>query len=248
MRFADTTVSRLCLLAALCGGLSGCASLTEGWSGLGSSSSTAPAPAAAGTKSAANPAPGASAPVTAAPAPAAPSLIETLLPVDPAAQRAYDNARRALAAGRTEEAERGFRALAKSNPELGGPHANLALILSRAGKNAEAVTELELAVKASPKQPVFHNQLGIAYRQQGQFLKARAAYERALELDPAYASACLNLGILNDLYLRDAKRALELYDRYLVLSAGKDAAVTKWVADLKNRKPEQNLLTKKEQP
>ena len=28
----------------------------------------------------------------------------------------------------------------------------------------------------------------------------------------------LNLGILHDLYLRDGKRALELYDRYLALS------------------------------
>ena len=245
MRFADTTSLRLCLLAVLCGGLGGCASLTDAWSSLGSSSSATPAAAPAASAGAPSVAP---APVAAVPASAAPSLIETLLPVDPAAQRAYDNARRALAAGRTEEAERGFRALVKSNPELGGPHANLGLMLGRAGKTAEAVTELELAVKASARQPVFHNQLGIAYRQQGQFLKARASYERALELDPGYASACLNLGILNDLYLRDAKRALELYDRYLVLSAGKDAAVTKWVADLKNRKPEQNLLTKKEQP
>ena len=241
MRFADTSM-RFAVLAALCAGMTGCASLTDAWSSLGSSNATpAAAPAAPATSSTPAPAP------VAAAAPA-PSLIETLLPVDAAAQRAYDAARRALAAGRTEEAERGFRALVKSNPELGGPHANLGLMLGRAGKTAEAVTELELAVKASARQPVFHNQLGIAYRQQGQFLKARASYERALELDPGYASACLNLGILNDLYLRDAKRALELYDRYLVLSAGKDAAVTKWVADLKNRKPEQNLLTKKEQP
>ena len=56
-----------------------------------------------------------------------------------------------------------------------------------------------------------------------------------------------NLGILFDLYLRDGKRALELYDRYLTLPNGKDAVVNKWVADLKNRKPAQNTAAKKEQ-
>jgi Flp pilus assembly protein TadD len=167
--------------------------------------------------------------------------------VDANAQRAFDAARRLLAAGRNEEAERAFAALAKSNPELGGAHANLGLIYSRAGKTDEAVAALEQAVRASPRQPVFQNQLGIAYRQQGQFNKARGAYEKALDLDPNYAAACLNLGILFDLYLRDGKRALELYDRYLTLPNGKDTVVTKWVADLKNRKPAPNAAVKKEQ-
>ena len=105
----------------------------------------------------------------------------------------------------------------------------------------EITTEetLKQAVKTSPKQPVYFNQLGITYRQQGQFPKAREAYERAIELDPNYAAATLNLGILSDLYLWDGKRALELYDRYLALSPGGDATVTKWVADLKNRKTAQ---------
>ena len=70
----------------------------------------------------------------------------------------------------------------------------------------------------------------------------------ALELDPNYAAALLNLAILNDLYLRDNAQALALYERYQVASAGKDPNVTKWIADLKNRKGDkQTLLTKKEQ-
>jgi tetratricopeptide (TPR) repeat protein len=234
MRFADTLM-RTTALAALCAGMAGCASLTDTWNGFGSAKE-APAAAAAPTASA-------SASVVApAPAPA-----EVMAPVDANAQRAFDAARRSLAAGRTEEAERAFAALAKSNPELGGSHANLGLIYSRAGKLDEAVFALEQAVRASPKQPVYQNQLGIAYRQQGQFAKARSAYEKALDLDPNYAAACLNLGILFDLYLRDGKRALELYDRYLTLPNGKDAVVNKWVADLKNRKPAQSATAKKEQ-
>jgi Flp pilus assembly protein TadD len=110
----------------------------------------------------------------------------------------------------------------------------------------EAVAALEKAVQASPQQPIYFNQLGITYRQHGQFTKAREAYEKAIALDANYAAPYLNLGILNDLYLRDDKRALELYSRYLVLSPGGDATVTKWVAELKNRKPDQVLVSHKE--
>lgn len=183
----------------------------------------------------------------AAPAPvAAPVVAET--PVSPAVQRAYDEARKAMRAGRPADAELGLRAIVKSNPELGGPHANLGLLLRQAGRLPEAVAELEAAVHANPQQAVYFNQLGIAYRQQGEFAKAREAYERAIDLDATYASPLLNLGILHDLYLGEGSRALALYDRYLALSPGGDAQVAKWVADLKNRKPPPVTVSRKEQP
>lgn len=159
------------------------------------------------------------------------------VPVSPAAQRAFDEALRALRAGRVDEAERGFVALTQSNPELGGSFANLGVIYRQAGKLPESAKALEEAVRVSPRQPVYFNHLGITYRHQGQFTKARGAYEQAIALDANYAAPHLNLGILHDLYLGDAKRALELYDRYLALSPQGDATVTKWIADLKNRKP-----------
>jgi Flp pilus assembly protein TadD len=188
-------------------------------------------------------------PVVAAPAPAAaaPVQAEPEVPVDARAQAAFDTARRAMRAGRNDEAERQLKALAASNPELGGVHANLGLLYRQAGKLPEAVAAMEKAVQASPKQAVFHNQLGITYRQKGEFAKARDAYEKAIALDAAYPSPVLNLGILNDLYLQDRKRALALYDQYLALAGG-DAAVTKWVADLKNRKDDHVALSVKEKP
>lgn len=230
MRFADIAGSLLVVLA-----LAGCGSVKEPIARL--QQAVAPIAAAA-----------ASAPAAAAAA--MPAAAEPLTPVPPEAQRGFDDARRALAAGRTDEAERGFRAVAQANPELAGPHANLGLIYRQAGKLPEAAAELEKAVKASPQRPVYLNQLGITYRQQGQFAKAREAYEKAIALDPGYAAPLLNLGILHDLYLGDGARALELYGRYLALSPGGDPAVTKWVADLKNRKPaqQQAMLDRKEQP
>jgi Flp pilus assembly protein TadD len=174
----------------------------------------------------------------AAAAPTASAPTGTAVPVDASAQRAFDEARRAFAAGQMAQAERGFLALTQSHPELGGPFAGLGQIYLQAGKSAEAVQQFEAAVRANPKQPAYLNQLGVAYRQQGQFDKAREAYEQAIALAPDYAAPMLNLGILNDLYLDDGARALELYERYLLLTPAGDAGVSKWVVELRNRKPQ----------
>jgi len=157
-------------------------------------------------------------------------------PVTPEVRSAFEQASQALKSGRVAEAERAFRALAQSHPELGGPHANLGVLHRQAGRVDESVAAFEQAARINPRQPLYFNQLGAAYRQQGRFAQAREAYEKAIALDAGYAAPLLNLGILHDLYLGDSARALELYARYLAL-AGNDANVAKWVTDLKNRKP-----------
>ncbi len=252
MRSADVSMARLApLLAALV--LVGCASIAEPMQYMRDSvakvgQALTPAPAASAaepSRVATAPSPAASAAAaTPAAAMATPVVVEA--PVDAQAQSAFDQARRALRAGRTDDAERGFRALADKHPELGGAQANLGLIYRQQGKLPEAVAAMEKAVKSGPNQPVFHNQLGITYRHAGQFTKAKDAYERAISLDPNYAAPHLNLGILSDLYLRDNQRALEMYTRYLVLSPSGDATVNKWLAEIKNRKPDQALVSLKE--
>src|SRR5436853_1037214 len=163
MRFADLAC-RLGLVA-LCAAAAGCSTLEQPMAKL--REATGMAPASPGASASAP----AAVPVTSAIATAIAAVVPET-PVNPTAQRAFDDARRALAAGRHDEAERGFRAVAQSNPELAGPHANLGLIYRQAGKLPEAVAELERAVQASPQRPVYFNQLGITYRQQGQFAKA----------------------------------------------------------------------------
>lgn len=234
MRFANTARRLGAIVLVL--GASGCATVGEGLSAVRDAvpsfgSSGAPSP---------------SAPAQQAPARPAPPVYDT--PVAPATQRAFDDASRALRSGRVDEAERAYKALAQANPELGGPHANLGVIYRQTGKVKESVAELEQAAKLSPRQPIYLNQLGIAYRHQGQFAKSRDAYQRALGLDPGYAAAALNLGILYDLYLADTPRALELYGRYLALMPNGDPTVTKWVADLKNRKPGPITVSRQEKP
>ncbi len=179
------------------------------------------------------------------PAAVSPATTESA-PLNPSVQRAFETARQALAAGRAADAERGFAALTKSNPELSGPHANLGVLHRQAGRSAEAVAAFEKSVQLSPQRADLHNQLGIAYRAAGRFSDAKASYERSIALDASYAPAVLNLGILYDLYLWDGARALELYDRYLQLSPGGDEQVRRWVADLRNRNPSKNVAQGKE--
>lgn len=212
---------------------------------------TAPTPSDSGAAEAARAASASTTAAAAAPASSATGATAPMpaaaAPVDPALQRAFDDARAAFAAGRVDEAERAFLALAGSHPELGGAQASLGLIHRRAGRLAEAAKCFEAAVEANPSQPVFLNQLGVTYRQLGEFAKAREAYERAIAADAAYAPSVINLGILEDLYLGQPQRALPLYERYQALLPEPDPMVVKWVADLRNRKPAQ-VAARKEQP
>jgi tetratricopeptide (TPR) repeat protein len=83
--------------------------------------------------------------------------------------------------------------------------------------------------------PAVQNQRGVQLRQAGQFANAKAAYERALTLDPNYADAERNLAILHDLYLDDPAAALPHFERYQLLTQGADTQVAAWVAELKAR-------------
>jgi Flp pilus assembly protein TadD len=114
----------------------------------------------------------------------------------------------------------------------------LALSELRPGRYGK--TERSVASRGAKDEARELNERGITLRQQGEFAKAREAYEKAIALEPNYAVATLNLGILQDLYLWDTTQALTLYERYLALSPAGDAVVSKWVADLKNRKPAVN--------
>jgi Flp pilus assembly protein TadD len=253
MRSADFRRWVLCTAGVAVGALvlSGCSMLP----GKGKPEITAAAPAAA-----------ASAPVVAATEPEGPSAAERAAailareqaekaeakqaaakpapkPIDAATQRAFDEAVALLRAGRSAEAERALRALLTAQPELAGVHANLGLLHRRAGRHDEAVAALQEAVRLSPEQPLFHNQLGVALRQAGQFVKAREAYEAAIRLDAGYAAPQLNLAILLDLYLGDRGRAAEWYQRSAVLLPGDAPQINRWLADLKNRKPEASVAT-----
>jgi Flp pilus assembly protein TadD len=150
-------------------------------------------------------------------------------------QRAFSRAVDDVAAGRYTEAEPTLVRLTSSEPELSGPHANLGLVYLKTQRIEDARKELERAVSLNPNNPALLNYLGIAERSAGNFDKARDAYNKALELDPNFAPAHANLGILLDLYLGDPSAALPHYQTYADLTAGKDRDAAVWIAEIQKR-------------
>jgi tetratricopeptide (TPR) repeat protein len=108
------------------------------------------------------------------------------------------------------------------------------------GKAGEALTAADAAIAASPDLPLFHEVRAAALRASGEPDLARAALDRALELEPERASAIAKLASLAA-ERGDRKAALRLYDRAnradpseseyawqaieLLVSAGEDAEV-----------------------
>lgn len=79
------------------------------------------------------------------------------------------------------------------------------------------------------------NEAAIAQRVEGDFESAKKRYEKALALAEDDAVTHRNLGILLDLYLGDAERALTHYQRYQALTGGTDRSVAGWIALLERR-------------
>ncbi len=147
----------------------------------------------------------------------------------------YARAMGMMATGQDAEALELLRTISAKAPALSGPLVNQGVILLRQKQYADAETQLLKALEINARNPYGYNLLGIALREQGKFANARSAYESALALDPDYAKAHFNLGVLADLYEQDLPRALTHYERYQALQSKPDPAVANWIIDLQKR-------------
>lgn len=167
---------------------------------------------------------------------------ETLTPVSgeaaleaaPEAQGLFQQAVAVLAAGDYVEAELRFEEFILQYPNFPGAHVNLAIVHAKNGDEKAAEDSITDALILDPRHAQALNQLGMLLRRQGKFEEAEAAYLRAIDAAPDYALAHYNLGVLYELYLRRLELALAHYERYQAVG-GDDAAVEKWIVDLKRR-------------
>lgn len=171
---------------------------------------------------------GAGMPAQAAPARVAPAL-------DADTQKSYQAALAAMQSNQDTHAETALTAVVKAHPKFVEARTNLGIVLFRLGRYARAEEELKQVITDDQNNTVAYNYLGIIYRINGQFPQSKAMYTQALSINPNYANAQLNLGILYDLYLRDWPKALESYQNYQKMLPQEDKEVAKWIADLKRR-------------
>jgi tetratricopeptide (TPR) repeat protein len=156
-------------------------------------------------------------------------------PIPPEATQAFERAVTLLSGGDLDAAIKEFQYLSEKYPDYAGPQINLGIAYSKRGKLAEAEKALKAATQRGEPNAAAFNQLGIVYRKLGRFKDADTAYSEALRIDPGYALAHLNLGVLCDMYLQQPQRALTELERYMQLTPSPDARVATWVKELQGR-------------
>jgi len=70
----------------------------------------------------------------------------------------------------------------------------------------EAIYRWERAVQIDPTYAAAHNNLAIAYEHEGDLAKARAAYERALEIEPGNAMVKQNYELFKEINDRTTRQ------------------------------------------
>ncbi len=102
-----------------------------------------------------------------------------------------------LGTGQTDEALALLRKAVSGDPEQVRAVTALAMLEMRQGNASAGIAAARQLTRERPKDPVAHNLLGAALGAAGDLKGARAAYGKALELDPGFVTAHLNLAKLD---------------------------------------------------
>lgn len=156
------------------------------------------------------------------------------------AQEALPEYVRALKAMREQDYQKAIvmlQSLSSRYPRLSGPLVNQGIAHMELEEYEDAEDTLKQALEVNSRNPYAHNALGVALREQGKFDQAGEHYRKAIELDPKYARAHFNMGVLAELYLQDLRLALEHFRTYQNLQSEPDRNVANWITDLERRAP-----------
>lgn len=148
-------------------------------------------------------------------------------------QARFDAAMALWQQGQAGEAEQALIALLEDFPEHSGPWTNLGILFAKSNRREQAIGALAKAAALNPDNKVAFNWLGILYREAGDLTRSHLSYERALKLDPDYALAHFNLGILLDAHLKRPADALPHYRAYQQAAGNQDdLRVMAWIAEI----------------
>lgn len=149
-----------------------------------------------------------------------------------ARQEKYEQGVEAMSVRDYSTAQRIFSEFVRENPQMAGAYTNLALIHFENEEYDQALKLVEPAIELNNRQSQAYNlraQLSII---NGEVLKARDDYLKAIELNPKYTNAQYNLALLYDVYLQDVKLALQHYEIYMSLITLPDETTQSWIEHL----------------
>lgn len=100
------------------------------------------------------------------------------------AKEIFDGALKALAAGDSQAAERGFEAVLRQEPRNVAALSNLGVIFARTSRADQAIAMYERALQASPGDQAILLNLGLVYLKQEDHAKALPLFAKVVEIDP----------------------------------------------------------------
>ena len=154
--------------------------------------------------------------------------------IEPGVQADFDRALALLKAERYAEAIELLTKVTKSAQNLSAPYVNLAKAYVLIGDYEQAEVQLDHAMRINPDHPATLQERALLYRATGRYGEARRDYERLVGLYPDFLPARKNFGILCELYLDDARCALEQYRIYMKQYPD-DEEVMRWVQGLERK-------------
>ena len=152
-------------------------------------------------------------------------------------QARFNDAVQLMKQKKLPDAEAAFVALNADFPQYSGPMTNLGIIYAKSNRRDQAIAALTKATSLNSKNAVAWNWLGMEQRDAGDRSGAEQSYLKALQVNPNYAPAHLNLGILYDTYLGRPGDALVQYKQYQQLAGKDELRVTAWIAEIESRQP-----------
>ena len=101
----------------------------------------------------------------------------------------FDGAVKALAAGDSQAAERGFQAVLRQEPSNVAALSNLGVIYSRTSRADQAIAMYKRALQVSPDDQAILLNLGLVYLKQEDHAKALPLFAKVVEIDPRQMQA-----------------------------------------------------------
>ena len=97
--------------------------------------------------------------------------------------------------GNLELAEKNYREILDVMPQNANALHLLGVLSNQRKDNPAAVDLISRAIQILPDQPIFHNNLGNAYRDSGRYQQAITCYQKALQIKPDLVDTYINMGI-----------------------------------------------------